>query len=368
MNSCISLPNTQGSVCSVSYEHLTLPIDKKVIVSGPKVREFWGAITPPEVLTTKPPISYNIERALKYLEGCPRISESSNVRIASPDLVAKYIPPDRQDDRDNMVKMVDRCRILQINTPRIRKDFRDANGGCWLIMDRVKGQSLEEIWIDLTFLESMNIAWKLRRIIKKLRKNRRGYCGSIHAGRCTSPFLQHELGLRKNADCHEVKKFMFRWHEYTPDQSLSCGSSLGFHDFRWLVLTHHNLSPRNIMLNDTGELVILNSKSSGYYPPHFEGTAMYHWRDLMDPSRTTIPWSKEAERRWSILCRVAGDYSSHEAAVIFHIQSQLHKYPKLSMVERWNSKERCAPRKATEISGLSRMLSNASRISMRRPR
>lgn len=67
-----------------------------------------------------------------------------------------------------------------------------------------------------------------------------------------------------------------------------------------LVFTHHDLAPRNILLDESGRLWLVDWDIAGWYPCYFEYAAMHNF----------IPehWTWFARMRWNLITWIAAGY------------------------------------------------------------
>jgi thiamine kinase-like enzyme len=86
------------------------------------------------------------------------------------------------------------------------------------------------------------------------------------------------------------------------------------------VLTHHDLTPRNLLLSPSGQLSILDWDLAGYYPTSFEYASMYNFNIPTD-------WGFIARLRWHIFVWIAVGYYEADASLLRSMQSKFTRFP-----------------------------------------
>ncbi|KAI5284470.1 hypothetical protein KEM54_001305 [Ascosphaera aggregata] len=257
----------------------------------------------------------------------PPIYPDSELRLMTTDYVVKYIPIVGCYVESHFTKVQEVADRLQIKIPRLRKLVENRAGHAYVIMDRVRGKSLEEIWNDLSWSESISIARKLRVLIKKLRSVTYNRAGALISGSCQSPFVRR-AGLQPFPSCIMVMEHLFFWKVYGTQYKDTGVENrrYGFQKIKNFVFTHQHLTPSHIMVDEQGDVVLVNWLEAGYYPKHFESTMMYHWRELQG-KEPKHHWGPGANLRWKWLCRWAAGYDSHEANFLLKIREKIQQAP-----------------------------------------
>lgn len=258
----------------------------------------------------------------------------------------------------NFVQASEAAVQAGVPTPRVHRVIAplsavdDDDGGSddgsrlFCIMDRVLGSTLRDVWPSLGWVKTVRLGYQLRkRVVEPLRAMTSDRAGSLAGGRVTSPYLNDAYGLPDHATPQQVDAFLNFWARFscgnyeaakTPEQHAACRPRPVFalaHEpaGQPFVLVHHNLVPRNLMLEPaTGTLQVLDWDVAGYYPPRFEYAAMLNLRLPSD-------WSKCARRRWKLFAWVAaadGRSDSFHHRLLDNIKKKANGYA--SEVRRFN--------------------------------
>ncbi|KAG6236557.1 hypothetical protein E4U25_003610 [Claviceps purpurea] len=169
---------------------------------------------------------------------------------------------------------------LGIHVPHIQRIVKDDDGFC-CIMDRIPGTTLDIAWHELGWIASLRLAFQMRRIVLRLRSAMSTSSGSPRKGECTSYFLDDRFNLPLRASGHHMNAFLNFWANFaglgreikkTPAEHAICRRPI-FTDSRPFVFTHHDLAPRNIILDPEGQLHVIDWDLAGFYPEFFENCA-----------------------------------------------------------------------------------------------
>ncbi|KAG5996271.1 hypothetical protein E4U52_006899 [Claviceps spartinae] len=220
------------------------------------------------------PLSYTDSDLINHLKSLPwTIDDGRAIPISHSYFVKGYA---RKEDIEDAVSAMKFASQLGIRVPRVHRIVRGV--GFYYIMDRVPGTTLDKAWHELGWIESLRLAFQLRRIVHRLRSVVSTSSGTIPAGECTSCFLDDHYGLPLRANCHHVNAFLNFWINFdgfgqevkkTPAEHAVCPRPV-FTSSRPFVFTHHDLAPRNIILDPEGQLQIIDWDLAGFYPEFFE--------------------------------------------------------------------------------------------------
>lgn len=148
----------------------------------------------------------------------------------------------------------------------------------FLVMERIRGRTIEDAWPGLGWCASLCLAFQLRRFVSSMRSISLENAGSLATGSCRSFWLDDRFGSPARATVRDVMDFLAFWtyfrsirHEYKKSSHnhvvLNGSRDLSAKAF---VLTHHDLAPRNIMVDALGDACLLDWDLAGFYPVYFE--------------------------------------------------------------------------------------------------
>ncbi|KAK3942943.1 kinase-like domain-containing protein [Diplogelasinospora grovesii] len=174
---------------------------------------------------------------------------------------------------------------LGIRVPAVRRVFRATlpniygqDRECWLmVMDFVRGQLLDDIWGTMGHEVRVDVARRVASIIQRLQstpiKMPPGPVNGSDGEPWHGPFFTHY-----GAGPFPAMSDLEDWYNHKLDVCIrlryQSSEAPRFH-FDTLVLTHQDIAPRNIIVQeDTGQLVLLDWAMGGIYPPGFEQAAL----------------------------------------------------------------------------------------------
>ncbi|KAF9073052.1 kinase-like domain-containing protein, partial [Rhodocollybia butyracea] len=151
-----------------------------------------------------------------------------------------------------------------IPVPRIRR-YIETDWVGYLLMEKIPGKRLDRVWPHYTPPQKFFVAWTLRGYIRQLRQasaayNRRHIPGPMP---------------NKPEQCEGIGFLFSEW----PSGPFGSSKELVAHFDKsgecWdytqpLVLTHGDLSMRNVIVGDDGRLWLVDWTWSAFYPPYFE--------------------------------------------------------------------------------------------------
>ncbi|KAF9073046.1 kinase-like domain-containing protein, partial [Rhodocollybia butyracea] len=152
-----------------------------------------------------------------------------------------------------------------IPVPRVRR-YVSNPGQTWLLMEKIPGKRLDKVWPHYIPLQKFLVAWTLRGYIRQLRQvsaayNRRHIPGpmSDKPEKCNG--IKYLFSLRPAGPFKSSKEIVTFFDRY---------GTRAIDYTQPLVLTHGDLSMRNMIVGDDGKLWLVNWEWSAFYPPCFE--------------------------------------------------------------------------------------------------
>ncbi|TFK57707.1 hypothetical protein OE88DRAFT_1615841, partial [Heliocybe sulcata] len=173
-----------------------------------------------------------------------------------------------------------------IPVPQVRRVLTSETGRTYVLMEYIKGRPLARLWLSMTSWQRFIVAWTLRTYIRQLRVASTAY------ERCTVPGPMSD-SLQKFGTPLWVFGDRFTgpyntWAEFCDELNSICGKrGLGlFNPTEDLVLTHCDLTARNIVVGEDGRLWLVDWGMSGFYPAWYEyiGTMSAAYRDAVPKS------------------------------------------------------------------------------------
>ncbi|KAF3171378.1 hypothetical protein TWF106_006534 [Orbilia oligospora] len=206
---------------------------------------------------------------------------------------------------------VDIARGLGIRAPAIERILKNTDGRgapfeC--VQEYVPGTNLVELFPKLDLQETIRLAFQLRGMLKIMHKKTNDQLGSCHSLKCRSYWLEYEAGLPPASTAEDIAKVVNFWSNYTPkcaeakksfeELKRCCTTGPAALDCP-LVFTHHDLAPRNMIVDPRGDLWLIDWDYAGWYPAYFDRASMDHFSPYM------CGWSIYTQFRWTIFCSIA---------------------------------------------------------------
>ncbi|KAI0311357.1 kinase-like domain-containing protein, partial [Amylostereum chailletii] len=173
-----------------------------------------------------------------------------------------------------------------IPVPRVRRIIVDGKyRTATTAMEYIPGRQLSSVWPTLSYFQRLRVAYRLRSYVRQLRAIRHprstvpGPVGQANdpARICQSPLFGQVIDVRGPFPTYRDLSAFFndRLARTLKSKYATPGLRFGpFDDSQPLVLTHHDLNPRNVIVGDDGRLWLIDWGWSGFYPPWWEFVAM----------------------------------------------------------------------------------------------
>jgi hypothetical protein len=208
------------------------------------------------------------------------VRKEPSVRALSPNLVAKPVgyPHDHRDE----LRAIEYAETLGIRVPRVRRVIPDPERDAYfLIMDRIQGLTLEQLWPTISLYDNFLVAIQLRRYLRAMRTVTSQSSGGIYSGRTRSEWIQCVYGPIHRATPAIFAQYLNWWVVEFQNGTYPSRPYLRLPTPTHHVFVHQDLAPRNMILNSHKNLWLLDWGRSGFYPEYMEGLGM---------DTTAMPW------------------------------------------------------------------------------
>ncbi|KAI0402294.1 hypothetical protein F4802DRAFT_617960 [Xylaria palmicola] len=234
------------------------------------------------------------------------------------------------EELQDAVLAIELARSLNVRTPRIRRTVpvpQEKYYEC--VFDRVQGVTLMDAWADLGWVTTIRLAFQLRGMIRRMRGRTNPTAGSLGTGIARTFWLEDDAyGVPRQPSAHTIMSLVNVWYNMkmfprekakTKEQHES--SSRGPLDLSQpLVFTHHDLAPRNMMIDSAGDLCLVDWDYAGWYPPCFEHAGMHNfWPPLS--------WGWMGELRWKVFAWIATGFYTKEKRVLTNGRRKATGFP-----------------------------------------
>ncbi|KAI6042305.1 kinase-like domain-containing protein, partial [Pisolithus marmoratus] len=195
-----------------------------------------------------------------------------SIRVLSDHLVAKPVPwpEDHCDETDAM----DKARSIGVNVPTVRHVVSLSEGDHLIVMERIHGKTLEQLWPSLRLWATIHIAWQLRLFVSALRTVTSQKTGGVHSGQVCSEWIQGINGPVPYASPSLFCDYLNWWLVKARPSNCAPLPQFLLPPPREHILVHQDLAPWNMILDLSGRLWLVDWGRSGFYPAFMEYLGM----------------------------------------------------------------------------------------------
>lgn len=245
---------------------------------------------------------------------------SSRVFFLSPNLVAKQYS---RGEEEAAISAMECAGQLKIRVPSIHRVVK-RNDDIYVISERVRGRTLEDAWIHLSWLRTLLLAFQLRRYIRRMRSLSSTTAGSLFDGMCRSVWLDDYYGLPPHASPEAITDFNQFWLNFVPPSQRknkkSSNMTFASKHHSPLIFTHQDLAPRNIIVDEKSRIWLLDWDCSGWYPRYFEYVSMQNFH-------TPSSWGWLDKLRWKLFSWISVGLFSKEQGELELTRMRFTRYP-----------------------------------------
>ncbi|QUC16612.1 uncharacterized protein UV8b_00853 [Ustilaginoidea virens] len=165
-----------------------------------------------------------------------------------------------------------------IPAPSVHDVHTASNGESRIRMDYIEGQSLDKLWPDMCAAQRKDLARQLREIVEKMRSvvpppHLIGACDGTEIRDTRLYFTYHSAPCRDEGGFNEF--LLSSLHKQIPPLVREAFSSRLGTNHR-IVLSHCDLTPRNILVQDGRITGLVDWEDSGWYPEYWEYVKFFH--------------------------------------------------------------------------------------------
>lgn len=246
----------------------------------------------------------------------------SEAELANAERFGRFCPVFKVD-ASTIVKTGDCIRLTEAATmrfvrentaipvPEVYNAYKDdKTGHVRIVMEFVEGDCLEYVWDKLNPSQKLSIIEQLRNIFLELRKLKGTLIGGIDGTACEDHLFTDNLGGYGPYDSenhfNDGIVTALKQSKQGPWVDVVCEMILDSLRNHKVVLTHGDFAPRNIIVQGTKVVAVLDWELSGYYPEYWEYVKAL-WRPAWESA-----WIKDRA-----VDQVLQSYLS-ELAVVWH--------------------------------------------------
>ena len=156
----------------------------------------------------------------------------------------------------------------------------------FIVMDYIDSSPLDECWTSLSLEVQSRIAHQVAESIHCLQSVWLSQAGPIGSGCCTGRFFT-DYSAGPFASGQEMESW-FNHKLNICKQCCQAPQDIPPFCFTSFVLTHQDISPRNLILDGSGNVWVIDWADAGAYPPSFEGAALVSQRRFRDFSTMVL--------------------------------------------------------------------------------
>ncbi|KAI0202707.1 hypothetical protein F4808DRAFT_449695 [Astrocystis sublimbata] len=222
----------------------------------------------------------------------------------------------RRDELEDASLAIELAQKLGVRTPRVQR-IVEGQDGSECILDKVSGPTLMSSWASLGWVATLRLGLQLRGMVRRMRNQTSSVAGSLGTGIARTFWMEDTYGIPLRTSARVITSLVNFWYnlrnfrqESRKSKEEHLATCEGPISEQPLVFTHHDLAPRNLMIDEAGDLVIIDWDYAGYYPPYFEHAGMYNFFPPED-------WGWITMLRWKVFSWLATGFYSREKSILF---------------------------------------------------
>jgi aminoglycoside phosphotransferase (APT) family kinase protein len=161
-----------------------------------------------------------------------------------------------------------------IPVPEIYNSYIDpATKHACIVMEFIQGECLSAVWDQYDDQQKEHIVKHLHDIFAQLRNIKGTFIGSVDESACEDPLFEEDIGAygpyNDEASFNQgiVTALKNTLESGWVDTVCDMVGALTGHEF---ILTHGDISPRNILVQNGKVVAVLDWEMAGYYPKYWE--------------------------------------------------------------------------------------------------
>ncbi|KAI0146210.1 hypothetical protein GGR57DRAFT_289419 [Xylariaceae sp. FL1272] len=220
-----------------------------------------------------------------------------------------------QEELEDTALAIDRALEIGIRTPRITRVVQQEDiYEC--ISERIHGSNIMDCWADLGWLAIIRLAFQLRTMVRQMRRQSNPTAGSLGTGIARTFWLDDVFGMPSRMSSLTITSLINFWYntgtfrqESRKSKEEHISSCSGPIQPQLLVFTHHDLAPRNLIVDQAGDLWLVDWDYAGWYPPFFEHAGMHRFY-------RPETWGRMAKLRWKVFTWLATGLFTKERRIL----------------------------------------------------
>jgi tRNA A-37 threonylcarbamoyl transferase component Bud32 len=205
--------------------------------------------------------------------------------LSSAERFGEFVPVYKVD-ANTVVKTGDSVRLAEaaamelvrkktaIPVPEIYNAYVDSSTGhVRIVMEFIEGDCLADVWANFNTDQKQQVLEQLRDCLSQLRVTKESFIGSVDGTACADQLFDEDIGAygpyKDEATFNEgiITALKNTLTSGWVDTVCKMVGALNSHE---IVLTHGDISPRNIIVQGSKVVAILDWELAGYYPEYWE--------------------------------------------------------------------------------------------------
>lgn len=271
--------------------------------------------------------NYSDAELALYIASCPRLctTREETVRVISPHLISKPVP--WPEDPQDEAQALERALAVGVRVPKVHRIVRRDESSFLLVMDRIQGMTVEQLWRDMSIFTTLRVAWQLRGYLRSMMSVVSQTTGGLHSGHVESEWIDTIHKPIPHASPFAFSSYLNWWLTECRPDVCAPRPDLKFPTPPRHVLVHQDLAPRNMILDPQGTLWLVDWGNAGFYPSVMEYMGMEartHAMEWLCMSTWAAWWGR---LRWDlfrwIACGSRGQYTKAIKAMLVVQQRSL---------------------------------------------
>lgn len=206
----------------------------------------------------------------------PNLAESRKVRLISnyrhtivsvqDQVIVKYGSLVREVEAETMQFV---SSHTSVPIPKVHGTFTNEDGITFIVMEFVRGETLEAVWTTLSKDDKQELALQFGSYIDNMRKLKGEYVGALGRRSCNVVSLQGPYTGPFNTE-NELNETMLRDFEREVPGYFGSVLKKLMKDNHQVVFSHSDFSMRNIMVLDKQIVAVLDWESAGFFPEYWD--------------------------------------------------------------------------------------------------
>jgi len=139
-----------------------------------------------------------------------------------------------------------------------------------IIMERIHGHTLEELWPSIGWWRTLLLAKQLRSYLQIMHSITSMTAGGLSSGSVRSPWLESLYAPAPHSSPAAFTGYLNWWLLSCRPYRFKARTDLAFEHMPNHIFIHQDLAPRNLIVDAHNNLWVVDWEYAGFYPPYME--------------------------------------------------------------------------------------------------